>query len=156
MPKKILAAVLLLVMLLSVTSCGSGPAAGGETKDPEGTASQPAGGAEQTKAPEEETTQPSEEPVEVRYIFSDRPLAAYEVTGLDLKNVYDGNYTEADGSDYGPLPIAKLTPGENPFIIFCMPAEDNPDYPRSVATVRSPAGSGQWEGMAYSWYSTYD
>ena len=83
-------------------------------------------------------------------------MAAYEVTGLDLKNVYDGTYTEADGSDYGPLPIAKLTPGENSLILFCILAEDNPDYPKSASTVRSPDGSGQWEGMAYSWYSTYD
>lgn len=157
MRKRIIIAVLLLAMLLSVTSCGNSLAAGGETKEPAETTSRPADGAEQTKAPEGEDPQPSEGPetVETRYIFSDRPLAAYEVTGLDLKNVYEGIYTEADGTAYS-LPIAKLTPGENPFIIFCMPAENNPDYPRSVATVHSPAGSGQWEGTTYSWRSTFD
>ena len=158
MRKKVLAAVLLLAMLLSLAACGGGT--GEETKDPAGTASQ--AGAERTKAPEgetpkptegsgEETTQPTEEPAETRYIFSDRPVAAYEVTGLDLKNVPD----EAAAAD-GSYPHAKLTPGENSFIIFCIPVENNPDYPRSVATVHSPAGKSQWEGWAYSWYSTFD
>ena len=167
MRKRALAAALLLAMLLSLAACGGGT--GEETKDPTGTASQPAQGSEEetprqtegtggedsqpTEEPGEETAQPSEAPgeAETRYIFSDRPVAAYEVTGLDLKNVPN----EAAAAD-GSYPHAKLTPGENSFIIFCIPVENNPDYPKSAATVRSPAGNSQWEGWAYSWYSTFD
>ena len=152
MGKKILAAVLLLAMLLSVTSCGNDATAGG-TRDPGGTVSRPAGGAEQTRAPEGEGPQPTEGPAAetASYIFSDRPAAAYEVTGLDLQNIYDGHYIDADGYDNGTLPLVKLTPGENSFIIFCMLGDENePDTYKSISTVRSPAGSGKWEARTYS------
>lgn len=154
MRRKIPAAVLLLAMLLSLASCGGG-SAGGETKDPGGEASQPVGGAEQTKAPEGDGPQPTEGPetAEPRYIFSDRPVAAFEVTGLDLHSIYDGPYTDVEGYSYD-LPIVKLTPGENPFIIFCMPGEDEGDFTVSAAAIHSPAGSGQWEGRLYRCFDT--
>ena len=154
MRKKILAAALLLAMLLSVTSCGSGPAVGGESKNPEGTASQPAGGAEQTKDPDGEAPLPTEEPqAAVSFIFSDRPVAAFEVTGFDLHSTYEGNYIDLAGDDFGPIHFVKLTPGENSFILFCIYSDDE-SMLHSGATIHSPAGSGQWEGKTYSCFDT--
>ena len=154
MRKRVSAAVLLLALLLSVTACGSGGSAGGETKTPE-TASQPAQGpGEATSQPTEEAgketpaqteepaepPQPTEGPAAVSYIFSDRPVAAFEVTGLGVGHLIDVN------RDYG---LVKLTPGENSFIIFCMQAEFEALGDYSVATIRSPAGTGLWEAMRY-------
>ena len=154
MYKRIISAVLLLAMLLSVTSCGGGPAAGGETKDPGGEASRPAGGTEQTKDPEGDGSQPSEEPAAAAsFIFSDRPVAALEVTGLDLKNVYEGNYIDKAGDDFGPIHFVKLTPGENSFILFCIYSDDE-SMLHSGATIHSPAGNSQWEGKTYSCFDT--
>ena len=153
MHKKFLAAVLLLAMLLSLAACGNGGTAEGETKDPGGTASQPVQGpGAETPQPTQgtETSQPTEEPAAVSYIFSNRPVAAFEVTGFDLHSIYEGNYIDQAGDDFGPIPFVKLTPEENPFIIFCMQADFDIAGSTSVASIRSPAGSGQWEGETYS------
>ena len=157
MRKKLLAAVLLLAMLLSLASCGGGTTGGGETNTPSGTTSQPTQGAggETTSQPTQgtETPQPAGEPAAVNFIFSARPAAAYEVTGLDLKNVYEGNYIDKAGDDFGPIHFVKLTPGENSFILFCIYSDDE-SMLHSGAAIHSPAGSGQWEGKTYSCFDT--
>ena len=157
MHKKLLAAALLLAMLLSLASCGGGTTGGGETNTPSGTTSQPTQGAggETTSQPTQgtETPQPTGEPAAVNFIFSARPAAAYEVTGLDLKNVYEGNYIDKAGDDFGPIHFVKLTPGENSFILFCIYSDDE-SMLHSGATIHSPAGSGQWEGKTYSCFDT--
>ena len=158
MRKRILAAVLLLAMLLSLTSCGKDTTDGGETNTPSGTTSQPTQGpGESASQPTEnagnETPQPTEEPAAANFIFSARPAAAYEVTGLDLKNVYEGNYIDKAGDDFGPIHFVKLTPGENSFILFCISSDDE-SMLHSGATIHSPAGSGQWEGKTYSCFDT--
>ena len=155
MRKRVLAAVLLLAMLLSVTACGNGTTSGGESKSPAGTASQPAQGpgesaAQPTENAGTEAPQPMEEPpAAVNFIFSARPVAAYEVTGFDLHSIYDEPYTDSEGHTY-ELPIVKLTPGENSFIIFCMQADFETLGDGFTATVRSPAGSSRWEAQIYS------
>lgn len=159
MRKKIIINVLLLAMLLSLTACGSSPVAGEATKAPAGPVSQPAEGAgTETAQPTEnagaETPQPTEEPAAVSYIFSARPVAAFEVTGLDLKNVYEEDYTDLAGDVFGPIHFVKLTPGENSFILFCIYSDDE-SMLHSGATIHSPAGSGQWEGKTYSCLDAY-
>lgn len=156
MHKKIWAAALLLAMLLSLAACGGGTAGGEETKNPAGAASQPAQGpgeatSQPTKGTGGENAQPTEEtgPAGTRYIFSDRPAAAFEVTGFDLHSIYDGPYTDVEGYSY-ELPLVKLTPGENSLIIFCMQAERDIAGSNSTATIHSPAGSSPWEGRTYS------
>lgn len=156
MHKKIVSAVLLLAILLSLAACGN-DAAGGGTKSPEGSAAQPtqsSGGetSQPTQGAGGETSQPTDGPeeAETRYIFSARPVAAYEVTGFDLHSTYEGNYVDLAGDDFGPIPFVKLTPGENSFIIFCMQADFDIAGSVSAAAIHSPAGSGQWVGETYS------
>ena len=152
---KFFVAVLLLAMLLSLAACGSNTTDGGETNTPSGTASQPTQGpggstSQPTEEPKDEPPQPTEEPqATVSYIFSARPVAAFEVTGLDLHSIYDEPYTDADGHTY-ELPIVKLTPGENSFIIFCMQADFETMGEGFASTVHSPAGSSPWEAQIYS------
>ena len=158
MRKKLLAAVLLLAMLLSLAACGGGTTDGGETNTPSGTTSQPTQGpgesaSQPTENAGDETPQPTEEPAAVNFIFSARPVAAYEVTGLDLKNVYEGNYIDKAGDDFGPIHFVKLTPGENSFILFCIYSDDE-SMLHSGATIHSPAGSSRWEGKTYSCFDT--
>ena len=176
MHKKILAAALLLAMLLSLAACGGGTTDGGETNTPSGTTSQPTQGAggetsqptqgpgaataqptesagtetpQPTQGAGTETPKPTEEPAETWYIFSARPVAAFEVTGFDLNSVYEGNYIDKAGDDFGPIPFVKLTPGENSFILFCIYSDDE-SMRHSGATIHSPAGSSRWEGRTYS------
>ena len=172
MLKRILSAVLLLAMLLSLAACGGGTTDKGEVNTSPGTTVQPTqgtggetaqptqkagtpqptqgAGAETSQPTQEvETPQPTEEPAAISYIFSARPVAAFEVTGFDLHSTYDGPYTDVEGYSY-ELPVVKLTPGENSFIIFCMQADFDIAGSVSVAAIRSPAGSGPWEGNTYS------
>lgn len=156
MRKRVLAAALLLAMLLSLAACGGGTADKGEGNTSPVTTTQPTQGAETARPTEgagEETAQPAEEPAAANFIFSARPAAAFEVTGLDLKSVYEENYIDLAGDDFGPIHFVKLTPGENAFILFCIYSDDE-SMLHSGATIHSPAGSSRWEGKTYSCFDT--
>lgn len=188
---KLLMAVLLIATVLCVTACGEDAETPTEelveassvesssdepgTQDSTEEESQPA---EETEGSEGEDSQPAEEEEEeeavISWIFSDMPVAAYEVTGLGvgrfdesagipyLKDdeeaemyveVSDPEDADADVTYFTNL-FVKLTPGENPFVIFCMQGDEEDGY-ISTTAIQSPSESGQWEAVEYSCLDGY-
>lgn len=163
MLKKVLMTGLMITVMLSASACGknsvgaSGSVADTPVESP--TDSQPTEAPQSTEAEtqgtSEESPQPTEEPEEVTasYIFSDMPIAAYEVTGLGLgpnEAFYNERIIDAeDGYDYGIVQFVRLTPDENTRILFCFEGADENSY-MSDATVHSPSGVGQWEANQYT------
>lgn len=156
MSKK-LVSVLLLTTMMFVTACGKGTEndadvpAGSPSVESPSDSTQSAGAEAEGSAGE--TSQPAEEAeaASYSYIFSDMPVAAYEVTGLGVgrfESVHNETVISEDGTDYGIIPFVRLTPGENTFILFCMLGDQNENM--SVATIRSSSESGQWEAITYS------
>lgn len=159
--KKIVMMGLAAAAVLSMSACG------GESKPEENTSevasvedsqteesSQPEGTEE--VEPEQEEQEPEEEEEEVFYIFSEMPIAAYEVTGLKIgpdAALYEGTFT-ADGSEYESANYIELASGENTFILYCLPGGDYYDegrsYSISMPTVHSPSGGSLWEAHAYT------
>ena len=90
------------------------------------------------------------------------PVAAYEVTGLGIgrfESVYEEHIIDEDGYDNGIIPLIRLTPGENTFVLFCIPGDPDEvvtgDWDSlwayvSLATIHSPSGSGLWEATTYT------
>lgn len=121
--------------------------------------------AEETEGSEGEDSQPveeAEEEVSYSYIFSNMPVAAYEITGLGVGRFESVNeeeiYVDAlfgDGGFYYDDPFVRLTPGENTFVLFCtyLMYEVNEEgyYSRisDITTIHSPSGSSQWEAIEY-------
>lgn len=167
--KKVLVAGLMLTVMLSASACGKEPnGTSGTTVDTpaesstvesqpteETTGSQPT--EEGTESLAGDASQPTEEVKEeaaYSYIFSEMPIAAYEVTGLGVgpdAEVYAENITmiDEDGEEYdmGVIPLVKLDPA-NTFILFCIQGADE-DY-TSVATIHSPSGSDRWKAKVYT------
>ena len=125
--------------------------------------------AEETEGSEGEDSQSDEEAEEevsfpYSYIFSDMPVAAYEITGLGVgrfesvneEMIYfkgDTIYFEGEdegGYNFGNYPFIRLTPGENTFVLFCMQGDEEGVMDMSAATIHSPSGSSQWEAITYS------
>lgn len=99
---------------------------------------------ETTKAPvESEATD-----FPVSYIFSEMPLAAYEVTGLGVglnEEVYAEHVIVPETEeDLGVVPFVRLDP-TGTFVLFCM----GTDWEDDDIIIRSPSGSGQWEANEY-------
>lgn len=131
--------------------------------------------AEETEGSEEEDSQSAEDEEEeavISWIFSDMPIAAYEVTGLGVGRFDESagipylkddeeagmcvEVSDPDDADvtYFTNPFVKLTPGENPFVIFCMQGDEEGLY-ISTTAIQSPSGSGQWEAVEYSCLDGY-
>lgn len=166
--KKLVVAGLMLMVMLSASACGKEPSGTfgtavdtpvessaeesqptEETKDSQSSEE----GMESTAGDASQPTKEAEEEAAYSYIFSDMPIAAYEVTGLGVgpdAEVYAENITtnDEDGEyDIGVIPLVKLDPS-NTFILFCIQGADE-DY-ISVATIHSPSGSSQWEANRYT------
>lgn len=53
------------------------------------------------------------------------------------------------------MPLVRLTPGENTFVIFCIPGDaettwrEDGAYSTVGANIHSPSGSSQWEAITY-------
>ena len=159
--KKIVMMGLAAVAVLSMSACG------GESKPEENTSEvasvedsqaeesfQPEGTEE--VEPEQEEQEPEQEEEEFFYIFSEMPIAAYEVTGLKIgpdAALYEGTFTE-DGNEYESANYIELASGENTFILYCLPGGDYYDegrsYSISMPTVHSPSGGSPWEAHAYT------
>lgn len=107
----------------------------------------------------------AEEEASISYIFSHMPVAAYEVTGLGVgrfESVYEEEFYFEEYNEYFSGPLVRLTPGENTFIIFCIPGDVDTVWTESIwgdgygwdspigATIHSPSGSGQWEAITYT------
>ena len=125
--------------------------------------------AEETEGSEGEDSQQDEEVEEkvsfpYSYIFSDMPIAAYEITGLGVgrfesvneEMIYikedDTLYFEGEdegGYNFGNYPFIRVTPGENTFVLFCMQGDEGRDMYQSETTIHSPSGSSQWEAIRY-------
>lgn len=170
MNKKILTTALLLTAALSVAACGkeaetptdlpteSPPvqSQSTETETPDSTEEdfQSAEGTEDSAGAASQPAEEAEEEASVSYIFSDIPIAAYEVTGLGVgrfESFYNENYVDKNGDDYDIFHFVRVTPGENTFILFCMQGDEDTDYSVSTATIHSPSGSGQWEAVTYTY-----
>lgn len=125
--------------------------------------------AEETEGSEGEDAQSDEEAEEevsfpYSYIFSDMPVAAYEITGLGVGRFESVNeemiyfkgetiYFEGEdegGYNFGNYPFIRLTPGENTFVLFCMQGDEEGVMDMSAATIHSPSGSSQWEAITYT------
>ncbi len=167
MLKKMLMTGLMVAVVLSASACGkdSGATSGNATDTPvesSATDSQPAETQQSTEAGTQESVegspQPTEEPAEevsASYIFSDMPIAAYEVTGLGLgpdDPVYEENLFDEEGVDLGKNPFITKTPGENTYVLYCFLGGDasKDDTLTSVSTIHSPEGSSQWERYVYN------
>lgn len=163
--KKVLMTGLMITVMLSASACGkdsvgtSGTVADTPVESPSD--SQPTEAPQSTEAKtqgtSEESPQPTEEPVEevsASWIFSEMPIAAYEVTGLGVgpdEEVYAEKIIDPeDGYDYGVVPFVKQTP-ENTFTLYCV---DIGVYRNEkTVTIHSPSGGSQWEGH---WYTCLD
>ena len=160
MLKKVLVTGLMFTVMVVAAACGKEP-----ERDSEGASNTPVWSSEVEAQPEEETkastagdSQPTEEAKEetvCSYIFSDMPIAAFEITGLGVgldvpvRNepiIFDENDSEF-------LPLVQLTPGENTFVLYCFSGGSDSDegwrYGISRARVYSPSGSSQWEANCY-------
>lgn len=163
--KKVLVAGLMLTVMLSASACGKEPSGASGTAvdtpvESSTVESQPT--EEETKDLAEEDSQSTEEGTEstaeeeasvsASYIFSDMPIAAYEVTGLGVgpnEEVYGEHVIDPeDGYDLGVITAVKLDPS-NTFVLFCIQAEEDGDY-RSMATIHSPSDSSQWIANEYT------
>lgn len=166
MLKKVLITGLLITAMLSASACGkdsagtSGNVADTPVESPSD--SQPTEAPQSTEAETqdsvEESPQPTEEPeeeVSVSYIFSDMPIAVYEVTGLGVgfnEEVYSENIIDPeDGYDYGVVPFVKQTLGENTFTLYCL--DIGVYHNEKTVTIHSPSSESQWEGH---WYTCLD
>ena len=160
MRKKQLLAGMIAGILLLVSACsqGNGEDSGnqmGTQSEPPVTASQP-----ETSQPAEptqpETPQPDEptqpEKTPASYIFSEMPVAAYEVTGLSVgldAEVYQEHIFEQEfNEDIGVIPLVKLDPSKK-FLLICTQRAEVDDYVRSSVTIHSPEGSGLWSATIY-------
>lgn len=171
MSKKLLMAALLLTAALSVTACGKETETGADvsaespsvesssnetetqdsTDEDSQSAEEPEDSVQETSQPTEEADEESDEEASTSYIFSDMPVAAYEVTGLGVgrsESIYEEDIV--DGSNVYHIPLVKLTPGENTFILFCMEGDDAGEYSVSASAIQSPSGSSKWEAVTYT------
>lgn len=162
--KKLVVAGLMLTVMLSASACGKKPVESSgsaadipvesstvESQLPEEETKDLAGEGSESTEEETESTVEEETSVSASYIFSDMPIAAYEITGLGVgpdAEVYTENIIDPeDGYDMGVVPLVKLDPS-NTFILFCIQGADE-DY-ISAATIHSPSGSSQWEANRYT------
>lgn len=168
MLKKVLMTGLMITVMLSASACGkdsagaSGTVADTPVESP--AVSQPTEAPQSaevdTQGATEESPQPTEEPeeeVSASWIFSEMPIAAYEVTGLGVgpdEEVYAEKIIDPeDGYDYGVVPFVKQTPGENTFTLYCV---DIGGYRNEkTVTIHSPSGGSQWEGHEYTCMDGY-
>ena len=160
MLKKVLVTGLMFTVMVVAAACGKEP-----ERDSEGASNTPVWSSEVEAQPEEETkastagdsqtTEEAKEETVCSYIFSDMPIAAFEITGLGVgldvpvRNepiIFDENDSEV-------LPLVQLTPGENTFVLYCFSGGSDSDegwrYGISRARVYSPSGSSQWEANCY-------
>lgn len=163
--KKVIATGLMLTVMLSASACGKEPSGASGTAvdtpvESSTVESQPT--EEETKDLVVESSQSTEEGAEstaeedasvsASYIFSDMPIAVYEVTGLGVgpdAEFYDETIIDTeDGYDFGAVPLVKLD-SSNTFVLFCLQGEEGEDY-MSMATIHSPSGSSQWEANGYT------
>lgn len=176
--KKVLATGLMITVMLSASACGKEPGGDSgsgadvpvefsaaesqpteeETKDSTAEDTQSTG--EATEGAEGETSWPTEEAEEeaaCSYIFSDMPIAAFEITGLGVGldvPVCEEHFIDPEyGDDYGVIPFVQLTPDENTFVLYCFSGGSDSDegwYHRiSRSTIHSPSESGPWEANRY-------
>lgn len=165
MLKKVLMTGLMITAMLSISACGkdsvgaSGNVADTPVESPADTqpTEAPQSAETETQGTAEESSQPTEEPVEevsASWIFSEMPIAAYEVTGLGVgpdEEVYAEKIIDPeDGYDYGVVPFVRQT-SENTFTLYCL---DIGVYRNEkTVTIHSPSGGSQWEGH---WYTCMD
>ena len=133
---------------------------------PEGD-SQSAEGTEGSEGEDSQSDEEAEEEVSFSYsyIFSDMPIAAYEVTGLGVGRFesvneemiyFKGDTIYFEGEDeggycFGNYPFIRRTPGENTFVLFCMQGDEEGMLNMlSATTIHSPSGSSQWEAITYT------
>lgn len=135
------------------------------TQDPAEEDLQLAEGAEGSEGEDSQFAEEAEEEEEegpIFYIFSHMPIAAYEVTGLGVgrfESVWEEEifveYEGGEGGFYFNDPFIRLTPGENTFVIFCIPGDveltlyENGGFSTKGAAIHSPSESGQWEAITY-------
>ncbi len=170
MLKRMLMTGLMVAVVLSASACGkdSGATSGNATDTPVESpvadfqpAEIPQSTEAGTQASVEESPQPTEEPadeVSASWIFSEMPIAAFEITGWGVGPdipVYDEHVIGSeDGYDYGVVPYVQLTPSENTFVLYCFSGGDDSDngadYGVSLSTVHSPSGSSPWKANYYS------
>lgn len=149
MKKKLLLAGLMAGILLLMSACGQGNDKG--SGSPAGAPSEPPVSSSQPETPQPaEPTQPEETPVS--YIFSDMPIAAYEVTGLSVgldAEVNQENIYEPRIDDYiGAVPLVKLDPSKS-FLLICTLRTEGDEYDPSIVKIHSPEGSGPWSATLY-------
>lgn len=162
--KKMLMTGLLVATVLSVSACGkdSGTVGGTGTVESSSTESQPTG--EEAEGEEEDATQSTEEAEDsaeeeavdnsASYIFTEMPVAAYEVTGLKV-GPNESFYDEPIEEDF-KIPFVEL--GDNTFILYCLPGGDQSDENGEgdglgvsrLASIQSPSGSSSWEAHTYT------
>ncbi|MCM1063256.1 MAG: hypothetical protein NC420_02100 [Eubacterium sp.] len=158
--KKIVMAGLAAATVLSVSACGgeSDAASGTTASDVSLESSAAASQTEEASEPagtEEQSQEPEQEEAAASYVFSEMPLAAYEVTGLRIgpdETFFDGTIT-VDGYEFQSSYL-ELTPGENTFVLYCLKGGDYSDsgrsYATSMSTIHSPSGSSPWEAHVYT------
>lgn len=161
MLKKVLVTGLMLTVMLSASACGkeSGGSFGSAVDTPSAESStvesQPT--EEETKDSVAEGSQSTEEGTEssadYSYMFSDMPIAAYEVTGLGVglnAEVYTERIYDAENDyDMGVVPLVKLDPS-NTFVIFCLLGNQDEESYISTAAIHSPSGSSPWQANEYT------
>lgn len=165
MLKKMFIAGLLMAALLSVSACGKDAGTAGGNESTELSSEEPPSTEEETDGSTEEDSQSTEEsedsaeeePEEntASYIFSQMPVAAYEVKGWKIGPDEEDLYRDdTDDGDY--MLFMELTSDEeNTFILYCLPGGDQSDGRKEYgvsqsAAIQSPAGSSLWEAHTYT------
>ena len=120
-------------------------------------------GTEGSEGEDSQSVKEADEKASISYIFSHMPVAAYEVTGLGVgrfESVYEGEFYSEEYDGYFSGPLVRLTPGENTFVLFCIPGDVDTVWTESIwgdgwysnigAAIHSPSGSSQWEAITYT------
>lgn len=160
--KKMLMTGLLAATVLSVSACGKDSGTDDGTGTVESSPAESQTIEEETEGETEDaakSTEESEDSAEgvdnsASYIFTEMPIAAYEVTGLKVgpnETFYDEPIEEDS-----KIPFVEL--GDNTFILYCLPGGDQADENGEgdgngisrLAAIQSPSGSSSWEAHTYT------
>lgn len=170
MLKKKLMTGLLAAAVLSLSACGKDSGAVDETGADESSSTESQVTEEETEkgrkgtedaAQSTEESEESEDSSEeetadnsVSYIFTETPIAAYEVTGLKVGP--DESFYDEPLEDGFKIPFVELE--DHTFILYCLPGGDQADEKGEgsgagisrLAAIQSPSGSSPWEAHTYS------
>lgn len=159
--KKMLMTGLLVATALSLSACGKDSGTGDDTGTLESSPAESQPAEEESEGETEAVSQSAEDSAEeeaaddsASYIFTEMPIAAYEVTGLKV-GPDETFYDEPIEEDF-KIPFVEL--GDNTFILYCLPGGDQADENGDgdgngisrLAAIQSPSGSGSWEAHTYT------